>query len=516
MTILLLLSSCNKGGNDPRLIVITLDGLRWQELFLGADSFLVQNPRFVKDPDSLKAKYWRETPEERRQVLMPFTWSYIAENGFLIGNRTKGSQMQVANKMNFSYPGYSENFCGWPDDERIDSNDPVPNPNVSVFEAANKDPRYKGSVYCYGSWESIRYAVNNIRGEFPGSVAYEPGIAKNKTPMTQLVDDMHKGMYRKWDSERFDAFTFGYAVSTLLADHPKVMYISFGDTDEWAHDGQYDRYLEAANGTDYYIQRIVEACESDPFYKGKTTYLLTCDHGRGYRGSFTSHGSGTRGSENTWMMAFGKGIEKLGETTENGPFYNQQMAATIAKVLGIDFTPGDNVKKEPFDPHFKGETIVDQDLCTDYGYFPAVSASPKGHGVRYKYYEGAFTSVDQLAASKVKESGIMPTIMLEGAKAEDHFGYEFQTLLNIEKGGIYTLTCTSDDGSKVWLDGKLIIDNDGSHGAGSVMARVDLQSGYHRLLVKYFEDYAGEVLDFDLEGQGVNAQELPASMLYYE
>ena len=53
---------------------------------------------------------------------MPFTWSYIKDHGFLIGNREKGSQMQVANKYNFSYPGYSENFCGWPDDS-VDSNE---------------------------------------------------------------------------------------------------------------------------------------------------------------------------------------------------------------------------------------------------------------------------------------------------------------------------------------------------------------------------------------------------------
>ena len=49
--------------------------------------------------------------------------------------------------MSFSYPGYSEMFCGWPDDDRIDSNDPVPNPNVSVLEVVNQDPRYKAGDF---------------------------------------------------------------------------------------------------------------------------------------------------------------------------------------------------------------------------------------------------------------------------------------------------------------------------------------------------------------------------------
>ena len=90
------LVACNDDNVERRLVVITIDGLRWQELFTGADSFLVANARYVASPDSLKQAYWRDTPEERREVLMPFTWSYIVKNGYLIGNRDKGSQMQVS------------------------------------------------------------------------------------------------------------------------------------------------------------------------------------------------------------------------------------------------------------------------------------------------------------------------------------------------------------------------------------------------------------------------------------
>ena len=125
-SLVLLLSSC--GGNDPRLVIITFDGLRWQELFTGVDSSLVGNPKYVDNPQYLKDKYWRETPQERRSVLMPFTWSYIESNGYMLGNRLKGSQFQVSNAMSFSYPGYSEMFCGWADDERINSNSQAVSP----------------------------------------------------------------------------------------------------------------------------------------------------------------------------------------------------------------------------------------------------------------------------------------------------------------------------------------------------------------------------------------------------
>lgn len=516
LMVLAALASCSGGDNDPRLVIITFDGLRWQEVFTGADSLLVGNPKYAADSEGLKAAYWRSTPEERRQALMPFIWSYAPENGFLVGNRTKGSQMQVANSKKYSYPGYSEMFCGYADDERVASNDPVPNPNKSVLEVANEDPRYKDKVMMYASWESIRYAVNNERGGFPGSVAYEPNVARTPTPVLQLIDEMQEGMFHYWGSERFDAFTYAYALETLKNDHPKVMYVGFGDTDEFAHAKKYDWYLSAANYCDKYIRRIVETCESDPFYKGKTTYLLLCDHGRGYGRNFDGHGSGNRGSENTWFIAFGKGVEKLGETSDNGPFYNQQLAATIAKVLGIDFTPDNGVKQEPINPHYKGEPLVDVIPQTEFGTFQAVSASPKGKGVRYTYHEGEVKSVEELAGLPVLQSGVLPDFLIDGAKVDEYFGFQYKALVRIDETGRYHFLCGSDDGSKVWLDGQQIIDNDGSHGSNTEEAFFTLEKGYHRLEVKYFQKTEGKTLK--LWWETPEGEEVPLSkdILYYE
>ena len=136
--------------------------------------------------------------------------------------------------------------------------------------------------------------------------------------------------------------------------------------------------------------------------------------------------------------------------------------------------------------------------------------------MKYSYYEGEFDSVDDLAASGVKKKGVLSTISIDQSSNTDHFGYIFDTLLKIEKGGTYVLSCTSDDGSKVFLDGKMIINNDGSHGSSTEEAQVDLQQGYHRLQVKYFEDYEGENLVVGIEGQGVKAERIPATMLFHE
>jgi hypothetical protein len=103
------------------VIVVMTDGLRWQEVFQGADAALMNKENgAVSEPEALKKEFWRDTPTARREALMPFLWTTIAKQGQVFGNRTAGSEAWVTNGMNFSYPGYSETLCGFPD-PRIDS-----------------------------------------------------------------------------------------------------------------------------------------------------------------------------------------------------------------------------------------------------------------------------------------------------------------------------------------------------------------------------------------------------------
>lgn len=507
-----LLASCSKVDNDPKVVVITFDGLRWQEVFSGADSSLIADPRFSRDPEALKAEYWRDTPQERREALMPFVWSHIASNGYLLGNREKNSLMRVFNNKSYSYPGYSEMFCGWADDERVDSNDPIPNPNVSVMEVVNQDPRYKGRVMVYGSWESIRFAVNNERGGFPGSTAFERNVSPNPSPRLEMIDRVMESIYGSpKGGERPDGFTYAYAMETIRNDHPKLLFISFGETDEWGHGGEYDKYLHAVHFTDGFIKDIVETCEADPFYKGKTTYLISTDHGRGRGDRFVSHGADIRGAEQTWLMALGRGIPAAGETSNNGPFYTKQVAATIADLLGVDFTPGNGVKCEPFDPTYYKEPETPVASAT----FSAVEATPKGHGVRYTYHEGPFMSVGEALASPVISSGTIPFLSTSAKRQEDHFGFNFNTLMKIEKTGLYQLSLATDDGSKLFLDGQLLFDID-RDGGGFAEAWIQLEAGFHRLEIPYFENYGGENIEVGLVGEGIEVEQLPASMLWYD
>ena len=324
--------------NDRRVIFIMLDGLRWQELFNGADTAIINVKRYAPNTKGITDLYWRPTQDERRMALMPFTWGYIKQHGLIIGNRWKNSLMQVSNKYKFSYPGYSETLCGWADDERINSNDNVPNPNINVLEVANKSKKYKNSVMAYACWGTVRYILNDERCGFPVQAGkYMPTTTENPS------------VVEFWGDVTLDYITYRYASEAMKNHKPKVLYVSFGETDEFAHNGRYDHYLMAATHNDSFIQRLWQQAQDDPFYRDKTTFIVTCDHGRGIGKQWTDHGTNTDLSEETWLMAFGKDIPALGETENNGPFYNKQIAPTIAALLGIDFKPeGKDIGKKFF------------------------------------------------------------------------------------------------------------------------------------------------------------------------
>lgn len=332
-----------------KVIVIMVDGYRWQDLYRGPDPALMDSVQFG-NPALVKADYLRATPEESRKALMPFTWSHIAKHGVMIGNRDKGSKMSVTNNMWFSYPGYNETLCGYPDDVNITSNDPLPNPNVTVFEVANNTPEYRGKVLVIGSWGRFIEIFNEKRSGLEVNANYRHSMAKQPTERELYVNKLQDGAPRYWPEERFDVFTHEYAIEAMKSRHPELLFVGYGDTDEWAHAGNYRLYLDAANDVDRFISELWQTAQADPFYKDQTTFIVTCDHGRGSianRGWY-HHSRQLPGSEETWLMAFGAGIPAKGELT-TGDYHNCQVAATIASLLGIDFAPKHEGAGKPMD-----------------------------------------------------------------------------------------------------------------------------------------------------------------------
>lgn len=324
-------------AKTENVIIITLDGFRWQEVFDGADDSLINNPAFSFDTVSLKKKYWAATPGERRKKLLPFFWSTIATQGQLHGNRNAGSKVNVKNRYWFSYPGYNEIFTGYPD-TAVNSNDKNLNKNTSVLEFLNNETQYKGRIAAFSSWDCFDAIFNEPRSKFLVSAGIDP--VQIESPQFALLNDMQKQTPQPLGAEvRPDYLTYFMAKEYMREYKPRVMYIAFDETDDYAHGGRYDQYLEMAHMQDTWIADLWNMIQQMPEYKNKTTLLILCDHGRGdkVKKEWTSHGSKIEGSDQIWLAALGAGIEPNGEIKTGEQLYQAQLAQTIAKLLGYRF-----------------------------------------------------------------------------------------------------------------------------------------------------------------------------------
>lgn len=148
-------------------------------------------------------------------------------------------------------------------------------------------------------------------------------------------------------------------------------------------------------------------------------------------------------------------------------------------------------------------------------YLPAKSVNPKKHGVAYTYYEGKFKKTADIASgTKVKE-GTMKNFSIKEAPIEDHFAYDFRALVKIPEKGVYRFYTFSDDGSKLFIDGQLVVDNDGGHSARRAGGKVALEPGFHEIHILYFEDYMGQELQVSYSGREIVETLLPDEMLYF-
>jgi hypothetical protein len=147
----------NEARHTENVVIVTLDGFRWQELFSGADETLLDKKAGgVRDVDGLKDRYWRATAEGRRRALLPFFWDALAKEGQVFGDLSRKAPARLTNGLKFSYPGYSEMFCGFAD-PGIDSNAKKPNPNLSVLEFLDSRPSFKGRVAAFCTWDAFPF-----------------------------------------------------------------------------------------------------------------------------------------------------------------------------------------------------------------------------------------------------------------------------------------------------------------------------------------------------------------------
>ncbi len=321
------------------VVLIVSDGLRWQEIFTGADSDLLneKNGGIWANPEELRRKFWNNDPFERRKMLFPFLWGVVAKQGQIFGNQNKGSVARVTNGLAFSYPGYNEMLTGRPD-PRVNSNEFGPNPNTTVFEWINHFPEFHGKVGVYATWDIFKNIFNAPRSQLAMQAGWDVPEKGNLTPRQELLNELYRTTTRLDDEDVWDSFLQVPLLDYVKSAHPRVLFVGYGETDNWAHSGRYDLVLESAHQVDEFVRQLWETMQAIPEYHDQTTFIITTDHGRGSGlEEWKEHGADQQGSENIWIAIMGPDTEAMGERAKTSVVTQAEIAATVAELLGKDF-----------------------------------------------------------------------------------------------------------------------------------------------------------------------------------
>jgi hypothetical protein len=313
------------------IILVTADGLRWQDLFHGVDPLLAKEKSAHMDQADDRRKRWaRATERESREALMPFFWKHLAPQGVVLPD------VKVTNAYRVSYPGYSEILTSRTEDPIIRNNDPIRNPNPTVLEfLKQKLGLTKQQVALFASWDVFRQIGEHTEGSISINAGYQAVEGSRTPPRMAELSRMQFHMLTPWDEARHDYITAELAIEYLKAAKPRVLYVSFDETDDWAHDHRYDRVLDAIAEFDQFLERLWTTVQSMKDYRGNTTLIVTSDHGRGSTlEDWNGHGSKIEGADRIWLAIVGPDTPATGES--NATAEQRDIAPTIVKLMGFD------------------------------------------------------------------------------------------------------------------------------------------------------------------------------------
>lgn len=144
----------------------------------------------------------------------------------------------------------------------------------------------------------------------------------------------------------------------------------------------------------------------------------------------------------------------------------------------------------------------------------AVSDDQLENGLNYEVFYGSFRSTRDLLGKKAQKQGVCKGFDLSVSDRRDDFGVAFTGWYKAPAAGMYQFWTSSDDGSRLYIDSQLVVNNDGPHGARFVRGVAALEPGYHEIRVEFFEGSVTEELDVHVAAPGADRKPVPAASLY--
>ncbi len=284
------------------VVVLTIDGVRWQEIFQGSDRSLGRNlgPEFAS---------WQSPA-----ALTPYLHQLAVGRGMLFGADT--APMVASSPSTVSLPGYSEIFSGR--SPSCANNDcPATTEMTLLDEWTQRDPSAQLTIL--SSWSRIGRAAAKDLSRMTVSAGQtvkvhaerfcvEPGLC------LQYHASTHVSAWPGDDDYRPDRATSALAIEYLHVHQPEFLFVGLGDTDEHAHHGDYRGYLQALHAADATVGAISQWLLKKEQQGHRTLLVCTTDHGRSH--GFNHHG-GAPEAARVWALFAGSVVAARGQSVAN-------------------------------------------------------------------------------------------------------------------------------------------------------------------------------------------------------
>jgi Sulfatase len=304
-------------GNN--VILVTLDGVRWQEVFHGTDPKL--------DQGRSESMIFKNLNHE------------FGISGLTMGDRQSGSEMTVSNPVNISLPAYQSIMAGFPQNCFSNSCDRTPAATLQERILSELNLK-KDQVVTFASWNAIALAVEHEAGRTTvnaGDVSFED---ETIDPEVEKLNNAQTRDRAIWSDVRYDKHTFAQALYYLKKHQPRFLYISLDDSDEWGHQANYPEYVKTLHQYDDWMKELLNTLPTLGKYGQSTSVLITTDHGRGNGERWKDHGPSLPESKFIWLFARTPGL-KSGTTSSQG-YSHVDIRPTIEALMGLTPTSCEN------------------------------------------------------------------------------------------------------------------------------------------------------------------------------
>lgn len=327
------------------MVLVVLDGVRWQEVFEGVDAEIAR--RHGMKPDEVVDA----------EALMPTLHRVLIARGAAVGAPGHGPEMRATGPNYVSLPGYTEILTGRPSDHCHDNDCPEtvettlpdelaalgplsPNPGTNTQGAPDPgDPPEGPASAVFASWESLDRAASGGGTDVVVSAGrhHGRGLARMRSDDQErrLMDEASGATSDPGSADfRPDRYTAELALRFLATRAPRFLFMGLGEPDEYAHQDNYRAYLDSLRASDRALARLVDTLDQMGERGRRTTVFVTTDHGRS--NAFRDHGAFAPESGRVWLVASGAGIEEKGLVQSAVPHRLADIAPTMRELLGMD------------------------------------------------------------------------------------------------------------------------------------------------------------------------------------